>query len=45
MAGNREFPIGALVKALYRSSGNFMLAAGWAEKNYGVEHAVNKPFN
>jgi HK97 family phage major capsid protein len=42
---NTVYPIGSLVKALYHAQGNAMLAAKWAEENYGESHIVSKALN
>jgi HK97 family phage major capsid protein len=39
------YPVGSFVKALHHAQGNVMLAAQWAEKNYGENHAVTKALN
>jgi HK97 family phage major capsid protein len=44
-AKEKTYPIGSLVKALHHAQGNVMLAAQWAEKNYGEGHAVTKALN
>jgi len=38
----KVYLIGAFVKALHHAQGNVMLAAQWAEKNYGENHIVTK---
>jgi HK97 family phage major capsid protein len=44
-AKEKTYPVGSFVKALHHAQGNIMLAAQWAEKNYGEQHPITKALN